>query len=188
MEAWNLNPQTTREVSHHKATQTRRLGRQLDHSLPVGLTRPSSWKNIFIIFTLLSTPKHQGDSYKSVPKLLGLICLDLSWGSLITYPNTRPARSMADPTFYVPQTPQAPHKATFAPLGMPATSQAWKPPRGTFQGHPSPVFPLAKLVVFPLLWTHGTSYKFPGKSSQITFEHLLCNRYTALRAGKDKNN
>ena len=126
-------------------------------------------------------------------KLLGLICLDLSWGSLITYPNTRPAWSMADPAFYVPQTPQVPHKAAFAPLGMPATSQAWKPPprhipRPAQCHHPFPVFPLAKLVVFPLLWTPGTSCKFPGESSQITCEHLLCNRCTVLRAGKDKNN
>lgn len=97
--------------------QTRKLGRHLDHSPPVGLTRPSSCKNIFIIFTLLSTPKYQGDSYKSVPELLGLICLDLSWGSFITYPNTWPAQGMLTPVFYVPQTPQVSHKATFAPPG-----------------------------------------------------------------------
>ena len=132
--------------------QTRKLGRHLDHSPPVGLIRPSFCKNIFIIFTLLSTPKYQGDSYKSVPELLGLICLDLSWGSLITYPNTPPAQSRLTPAFYVPQTPQVSHKATFAPLGMPATSHAWKPaqghiPRPAQCHHPSPVFPLAKSVV-----------------------------------------
>ena len=170
--------------------QTRKLGRHLDHSPPVGLIRPSFCKNIFIIFTLLSTPKYQDDSYKSVPELLGLICLDLSWGSLITYPNTPPAQSRLTPAlpFMFPKHPRSLIKLHLHPWECRQPPMPGNLPRGTFQGQLNVTTLLPSSLWLSQWWTHGTSYKFPCKSSQITFEHLLCNRCTVLWAGKDKNN
>lgn len=131
-------------------------------------------RSTFNIFTLLSILKYWYDAYELVSRLLELSCLNLSWGSSITYSDTQSAHGRLTLSIHTPHPFQALHF-------HPGECQKPSMPGQLLQEHSKassnvtahPRFSL-RLSGVHLLWKHSTLYKSPLKSSQTTFLNTCC--------------